>query len=237
MCTAAPRSLAPVLVKCCRKNDRSIPSDIGRRRGADCSAERCRRSWVAHKARCSCTRARRTARIHPCRPIHRRCRRGHWSQTRHQHRPSRWCRRARRRRLCRHDRLRRCCRTRRPIQTRRLRRPAEDTRRRDSRQRSKHRCRARNPDTRPDWARSRRCRHLRSGRPRIPRRRRCRPRVPRHRLFRRLRRRSIHRRHQDRVSAVDPHAPTASDRSRRGTLHRIIARTGAASCMPYRLRC
>ena len=181
MCTAAPRSLAPVSVKCCRRPDRSIRSDIGRHPGADCSAERCHHSWVARKARCSCTRAHRTARIRPCRPIHRRCRHGHRSQR------------------CRRDR---CCRTRRPIQTRRLRRPAEDTRHRDNRPNNTHRFRARNPDTRPDWARSRRCRHLHSVRRPIQLHRRRHPRVHRSRSFLLLRPRSIHRRHQNRVSPL-----------------------------------
>jgi hypothetical protein len=238
VCTAAPRSLAPpVSVQCCRKNDRSIRSDIGRHRGAECSAERCRHSSVARKARCSCTRAHRTPRIHPCRPNHHRCRRGHWSQTRRQHRPSQSCRR---------DRQSRCCRTRRSFQTHRLRRPAEDTRRQDSRRSNKHRCRARNRDTRPDWARSRRRRHLRSVRPRLPRRRRCRPRVHHSRWFLPLRPRSIHRRHQNRASpsihTLQPPAATLEEgcstayRAQRGSIMRAISAAGTDSPGPARPR-
>ncbi len=145
---AAPRNLVPASARCCRKSDRSIRSDIGRHRAADRSAERYRHSWVARKARCSCTRVHRTTRIRQSRPSHR------------------------------------CCRRDRPIQTRQRRRLVEDTRHRDSRPNNTHRCRARNPHTRPGWARSRRRR----------------PRVLRSRSFRLLRPRSIHRHHPDRVS-------------------------------------
>ena len=188
---AAPRSLAPVSVTCCRKLDRSIPSDIARHRGADCTAERCRHSWVGRKARCSCTRAHRTARIRPSRPIHRRCRRDRWSQRHRQHRPSPWCRRARQRRL---RRMRRPFRPPRP-----LHHPEEGRRRRDSRRWNRRRCRARSPDTTPDSARILRCHQPRLVHPAIPPRHRFRPRFHHLRLFRLRRRHSIHRHRPVRV--------------------------------------
>ncbi len=220
----APRSLAPVSEKCCKKPDTSIPSDIGRHRGADCTAEPCRHSWGARKARCSCTRARRTVPIHPCRPCRLPLRRVRRSLRIHRVRPRRRRRHlGRPSPLCRRDRRCLRCRTRRPIQTRPLRHPAEDTRCRDSRRHSRCRCPARNLDTRPDSARSRRCRPLRRCPPAAP----AAPPPP----------------PPSTTSgsppappafdppppsgpglAVEPHAPTASN-NRRARPHRMIART------------
>lgn len=165
---AEPRSLARVSVPCCRKPDRSTRSDTGPRRGADCTAELCRRSWDARKARCSCRRGRHKERLHRCRrrrPIR------HDRRTQH---------RRHGRRTRRHSGPRYLPRlSRRSIPTHHLRplRREAGKRRRGSRRRSTRRYRARNPDTRLGWPRRRPHRHFRHALPTIlPRQRfrRCR---------------------------------------------------------------
>jgi hypothetical protein len=208
----AARSRAPPdpgAFRCWRRtNGMCIRSDTDRRREQEDRAGPCRRSSVARRSRCRCKRVSRTPPLHPCHPCRLRIRRVRFRLPSRRVRPCR---------SYRHDR--RCLRrrTRRPIQTRRLRRPAADRRRRDSRRHSRRRCRARSPDTRPDSVRSHRYRHRRSVRPRIPPRPR-RLHVRHLRLFRQLRRHSIHRRRPGQVwLSIRTLRPPATIEDRRST--------------------
>ena len=193
-CTAAPRSQGPVSVPCCRRNDRSTRSDTGRRREQKCTAEPCRHSWAVRRSHCSCTRVLRTTRLHPCRPIRHRCRRARWSQTRPPRRQRQLCRRPPR---CLQLRIRHS------PQPRHLLPHLEEGRRHlDSHRNSTLRCRARNPDTRLDSARSRRCLHRRHVHRPIQPRHYFRPRVLHFPLLRPSRRRSIHHRRRGRVGPL-----------------------------------